>query len=342
MKYILKIGLMACLATAFVFASCKKDDNNKYTITLSANNPEMGVVAGAGEYDEGAEIQIMATANNGYQFVKWSDEDTNNPRTITVNKNIALIAVFAERNNGGTVNGGGNNNSENTGTATGDILPNKITKIVRTRESSNGGTQTKTYLFDSEGRIKSYKRDDDTSSSTYDYSDNSIKYKEGGGNTEVFSIENGRITEKNVGGYIVECGYSPDGYLASHGNEKYIYEKGLLTKITYWESDGRSEKYNWESKITYGTTPNNLSVDLMLFFIDDDMTFSGLFGNRVKLLPTLIEEIDYFTKDGVRGEEEYEKSEFTYEYSGEYITKIIVKETDDDGEVYNYTYEIFY
>ena len=92
----MKSGLMACLATALVFAGCEKDDDNKYTVTLSANNADWGVVAGGGEYKEGAEIQIMATANSGYHFEKWSDDDKNNPRTINVNKTIALIAVFAK------------------------------------------------------------------------------------------------------------------------------------------------------------------------------------------------------------------------------------------------------
>jgi hypothetical protein len=96
MKHIFKFSIITLLATAVVFAGCKKDEDNKYTITLSSNNPEMGVVAGGGEYDEGTEIQIMATANNGYHFEKWSDGDTNNPRTINVAKNVALIAVFSK------------------------------------------------------------------------------------------------------------------------------------------------------------------------------------------------------------------------------------------------------
>ena len=149
MKKIFKFGLTACLATAFVFAGCNKDDDDsKFAVTLSANNAEWGAVAGGGEFVDGTEIQIMATANSGYHFEKWSDDDTNNPRTITVTKNIALIAVFAEGNGSGTVNGGGNNNQGNTGIATGDILPKKVTKIIE-----KDVDDTKTYLFDIQGRI---------------------------------------------------------------------------------------------------------------------------------------------------------------------------------------------
>ena len=346
MKNILKLGLMACLATAFVFAGCKKDDNNNYTVTLSANNAEWGVVAGSGEFADGTEIQIMATANSGYHFEKWSDDDTNNPRTITVNKNIALIAIFAEGNGGGSVNGGGNN-SGNTGTVTGDILPKKVTKIVKTKETSKGSKSGRTYLFDYEGKITKYS-DDDNSGYIFEYSDNSIIRTFFNGNnkgeTSTFKIENGRIVSIDQGGgKVTEYGYSPDGYLTSVGNEKYFYENGLLTKDTYSELNNNTEYY-WEAKYTYGSNPNNLNVDLTLLFVefDDEGVFSGLYGNRIKLLPSLIEESDYQTENGVKGDVVYQKSEFTYEYSSEYITKIIKKETNEDGKLYTDTYEIFY
>ncbi|MBP5501857.1 MAG: hypothetical protein J6Y24_03610 [Bacteroidales bacterium] len=342
MKNILKLGLMACLATAFVFAGCKKDDNNNYTVTLSANNAEWGVVAGGGEFADGTEIQIMATANSGYHFEKWSDDDTNNPRTITVNKNIALIAIFAEGN-------GGSNNSGNSETVTGDILPKKVTKIVKTKEIYKGSKSVRTYLFDSEGKITKYSKDDN-SGYTFEYSVNSIvrTFFDGNnrGETSTFKIENGRIVSIDQGGgKVKEYGYSPDGYLISIGNEKYTYESGLLTKDTYSESNNNTEYY-WEAKYTYGSNHNNLNVDLTLLFVefDDEGVFSGLYGNRIKLLPSLIEESDYQTENGVKGDVEYQKREFTYEYSSEYITKIIEKETNEDGTkvLYNNTYEIFY
>jgi hypothetical protein len=96
MKHIIKFGLTVCFAVAFVFVGCQKDDSNKYSVVLSVNNSEMGIVAGAGEYEEGTEIQIVATANKGYHFEMWSDNDSNNPRTIVVDKTIALIAFFAK------------------------------------------------------------------------------------------------------------------------------------------------------------------------------------------------------------------------------------------------------
>jgi len=67
------------------------------TLTLSSNNPEWGTVEGSGTYAYGSEVTITAIAHEGYDFVSWSDENTDNPRTFTLLDNIALTAQFAER-----------------------------------------------------------------------------------------------------------------------------------------------------------------------------------------------------------------------------------------------------
>ena len=43
----------------------------------------------------GTEVTLTATANTGYHFVKWSNESTTNPLTITVTDNIELQPIFA-------------------------------------------------------------------------------------------------------------------------------------------------------------------------------------------------------------------------------------------------------
>ena len=55
----------------------------------------MGVVLGDGIYEEGTEITLTAIANVGYGFVKWSDGNTENPRTIVVTEDLNLTAEFA-------------------------------------------------------------------------------------------------------------------------------------------------------------------------------------------------------------------------------------------------------
>ena len=55
----------------------------------------MGTVTGGGTYEQGATVQISAIPNNGYHFERWSDNNTQNPRNITVNNDITLTAFFA-------------------------------------------------------------------------------------------------------------------------------------------------------------------------------------------------------------------------------------------------------
>ena len=70
----------------------------QYTITVLANNDEYGTVAGGGTYYLGETVQISAEPHEGYLFVKWLDEDTNNPRNISVASDSTFTAVFAVDN----------------------------------------------------------------------------------------------------------------------------------------------------------------------------------------------------------------------------------------------------
>ena len=47
------------------------------------------------EVASGSTIQVTATAEEGYHFVKWSDEATDNPYTFTVSSDVSLTAEFA-------------------------------------------------------------------------------------------------------------------------------------------------------------------------------------------------------------------------------------------------------
>ena len=56
---------------------------NSYTLTVSAG--EGGSVSTeGGEYEEGTEVTITATPDEGYDFVGWSDGDTSLERSISL------------------------------------------------------------------------------------------------------------------------------------------------------------------------------------------------------------------------------------------------------------------
>ena len=42
----------------------------------------------------GKSVRITATEKEGYEFVKWSDEVTDNPRVVAVNDAVNLTAIF--------------------------------------------------------------------------------------------------------------------------------------------------------------------------------------------------------------------------------------------------------
>ena len=67
------------------------DPNTNLLVSASGQN---GTVTGGGYYGKGDEVKLTATPNEGYLFKQWSDGNTRNPRTITVNGNMTFVAEF--------------------------------------------------------------------------------------------------------------------------------------------------------------------------------------------------------------------------------------------------------
>ena len=67
-----------------------------YTVILTVNNSSMGSVSGGGTYAQGETVIITAIANSDYHFDHWSDGSTQNPRNITINSDITLMAYFVQ------------------------------------------------------------------------------------------------------------------------------------------------------------------------------------------------------------------------------------------------------
>ena len=70
----------------------------KYEVTVSVNDEEFGSVTGAGIYGYGEEITLTATANEGYKFVNWTENDTivseEAEYTFVVKGNRNFVANF--------------------------------------------------------------------------------------------------------------------------------------------------------------------------------------------------------------------------------------------------------
>ncbi|MBP5328257.1 MAG: leucine-rich repeat domain-containing protein [Bacteroidales bacterium] len=89
-----------------------------YSLTAQSNNSSYGNVVGGGNYASGSSATLSATANNGYYFSHWNDNNTTNPRTVQVTSNQTYTAYFSpcqysvtvnsNNTNWGSVSGGGN------------------------------------------------------------------------------------------------------------------------------------------------------------------------------------------------------------------------------------------
>ena len=63
----------------------------QYMVMAIGNN---GTVTGGGVYNAGTAITLTAAPNIGYRFIGWSDGNTDNPRNVVVNSDLALTALF--------------------------------------------------------------------------------------------------------------------------------------------------------------------------------------------------------------------------------------------------------
>ena len=83
-----------------------------YIVTVSANPAEGGTIVGGGTYEQGQSCTVTATANTGYTFVNWTENDevvsTDATYTFTVTGDRTLVANFTQNSGNvptGAING---------------------------------------------------------------------------------------------------------------------------------------------------------------------------------------------------------------------------------------------
>ena len=67
---------------------------NTYTVTVLSNNTALGTVTGGGSYDYLDTATLTATPIGNYNFLRWSDGVTANPRTLIDTDDTTLTALF--------------------------------------------------------------------------------------------------------------------------------------------------------------------------------------------------------------------------------------------------------
>ena len=107
-----------------------------YTITVTSDDDEMGIVSGGGSFTENTTTTITATANSGYHFVQWQDGNTEASRSITVTADATYTAYFAANSiNYYTITVTSDDDEMGTVSGSGSFAENTTTTITATANS---------------------------------------------------------------------------------------------------------------------------------------------------------------------------------------------------------------
>lgn len=96
------IGLYAVRNTHFsqieVVGVCDGATDNTYALTLSAgaNGSVISDQINNAKIVSGTNVLLLAEPASGYRFNKWSDENTDNPRSVTLSSALSLTASFSD------------------------------------------------------------------------------------------------------------------------------------------------------------------------------------------------------------------------------------------------------
>ena len=63
-------------------------------LTVLSDDESMGTVSGSGEYKPNSTVEIEAQANEGFRFLHWNDDITDNPRQVTLTQDSTFTAYF--------------------------------------------------------------------------------------------------------------------------------------------------------------------------------------------------------------------------------------------------------
>lgn len=209
------------------------EDAKEFKVTLTAEN---GTVEGSGTYFEGDTVIIKATANEDFKFVKWSDDNTDNPRTLVVTGDVTLSAIFESTievtftvttiANNGTVTGAGIYHKGDTAIFT--ATANKGYKFVGW---SDGNTDNPRIVIVTEDMTMEAKFEKDGNSAVSDDAANAVNIF---AYSNVIVVENAdaEISVYNTMGGLVykEQGNGVNNQIVVNGAGIYIVKVGNVSK----------------------------------------------------------------------------------------------------------------
>lgn len=75
------------------FTGCPNNNSQVYVCVLSENESR-GNTTGEGLYNNGETINIQAVPRNRFVFLRWDDDNTDNPRSVTLTSDTVFVAYF--------------------------------------------------------------------------------------------------------------------------------------------------------------------------------------------------------------------------------------------------------
>jgi photosystem II stability/assembly factor-like uncharacterized protein len=88
------------LISILLLAGCSTENTEIFTLSTSVNPQEAGSISPSqGEFDEGDEVTLTASANEHWVFSGWQGDysGTSNPAVIVMNSNKSISAMFEKR-----------------------------------------------------------------------------------------------------------------------------------------------------------------------------------------------------------------------------------------------------
>ncbi|MBR5677506.1 MAG: chitobiase/beta-hexosaminidase C-terminal domain-containing protein [Paludibacteraceae bacterium] len=86
-----------CTLTAYFQATIVPITQFTFALGTNIGNGTVTSSIPEGDYDPDTEITVTANAADGWEFVKWSNESTENPLTFNLTSDVTIYAVFKEQ-----------------------------------------------------------------------------------------------------------------------------------------------------------------------------------------------------------------------------------------------------
>ncbi len=102
-----KLPVLFLLLSLFLFTQCSTENTPIYSLTTNVNPSEAGSInPSSGEYDEGTEVELMASPNEHWIFNGWQGDHSGNqnPASIVMDSDKSITAQFIKRDYPLTIN----------------------------------------------------------------------------------------------------------------------------------------------------------------------------------------------------------------------------------------------